>query len=190
MILKKRQLLLATLIIALGAAVFINRYYTNPKIESAASADAVTSPAAQEGANLGDARYVISSGVTLDDAAAQAQASDYFSAAKLRRQTARDDAAQALNAVIKDSASSPVAVEKATQALADMAEEIMLENDIENLITAKIGCESLVIINGGKAEVIAENGSLDETSVMQIKEIVTNHTGYSVENVTIVEMQY
>lgn len=190
MILKKRQLLLATLIIALGAAVFINRYYTNPKIESAASADAVTSPAAKEGANLGDARYVISSGVTLDDAAAQAQASDYFSAAKLRRQTARDDAAQALNDVIKDSASSPVAVEKATQALADMAEEIMLENDIENLITAKIGCESLVIINGGKAEVIAENGSLDETSVMQIKEIVTNHTGYSVENVTIVEMQY
>lgn len=30
MIIKKRQLLLATLIIALGAAVFINWYYTKP----------------------------------------------------------------------------------------------------------------------------------------------------------------
>lgn len=190
MILKKRQLLLATLVIALGAAVFINRYYTNPKVESAASDNSVTSPAAQEGANLGDARYVISTDVKLDDAVAQAQASDYFSAAKLRRQIARDEAAEALNDIIKDSNSSPSAVEKAMEALAEITDSITLESDIENLITAKIGCENLVILNGGNAEVIAENGSLDETTVVQIKEIVTKQTGYPVENVTIIEMQY
>ncbi len=33
MIIKKRQLLLATLIIALAAAVFVNWYYTRPEIE-------------------------------------------------------------------------------------------------------------------------------------------------------------
>ena len=190
MILKKRQLLLATLVIALGAAVFINRYYTNPKVESAASENSATSPAAEEGANLGDARYVISTDVTLDDAAAQAQASDYFSAAKLRRQTARDEAAEALNDIIKDSNSAPSAVEKAMEAMTEITETITLESDIENLITAKIGCENLVIINSGNVEVIAENGSLDETSVVQIKEIVTKQTGYAVENVTIIEMEY
>lgn len=190
MILKKRQLLLATLVIALGAAVFINRYYTNPKVESAASGSQVTSPAAQEGANLGDARYVISTDVTLDDPALQAQASDYFSSAKLRRQTARDEACEALNDVIKDSNSSPAAVEKAVAAMTEITESITLECDIENLITAKIGCENLVILNGGNAEVIVENGSLDETTVIQIKEIVTKQTGYPVENVTIVEMEH
>ena len=72
MILKKRQLLLATLVIALGAAVFINRYYNAPKAESAATAaDNAAQKEAENGANLGDARYVISTDVTLDDAAAQ-----------------------------------------------------------------------------------------------------------------------
>ena len=35
MIIKKRQLLLATLIIALAAAVFVNWYYTRPEVETA-----------------------------------------------------------------------------------------------------------------------------------------------------------
>ena len=81
MILKKRQLLLATLVIALGAAIFINRYYTAPQVDSAASGEVKeqqTSKSTDKGANLGDARYVISTDVVLDDAAAQAVASEYI----------------------------------------------------------------------------------------------------------------
>ena len=191
MILKKRQLLLATLVIALGAAVFINRYYTTPQVDSAVSNETKpTLQSADKGANLGDARYVISTDVTLDDAAAQAVASEYFSGAKLRRQTARDEAAEALNDIIKDDDSSPEAVAKATDALSDITKSITLESDIENLISAKIGCENLVIINGGVAEIIVENGSLDEVSVVQIKEIVVKHTGLPTEKITLIEMEY
>lgn len=192
MILKKRQLLLATLVIALGAAVFINRYYTAPKAESAASDSAqnVSQQNADKGTNLGDARYVISTDVTLDDAAAQAVASEYFSSAKLRRQTVRDEAFEALNDIIKDEDSSPEAVAKATDALTAMTNEMTLEGDIENLLSAKVGCESLVILNSGNAEIIVENGSLDETSVVQIKDIVVKQTGYSTDKITIIEMEY
>lgn len=193
MILKKRQLLLATLVIALGAAIFINRYYTAPQVDSAASGEVKeqqTSKSTDKGANLGDARYVISTDVVLDDAAAQAVASEYFSSAKLRRQTARDEAAEALNDIIKDSDSSPEAVAKATAALTDISQSITVECDIENLITAKIGCENLVILNGGTAEIIVENGSLDETKVVQIKEIVVKQTGLSGDKITLVEMEY
>lgn len=192
MILKKRQLLLATLVIALGAAIFINRYYTAPQVDSAASGgvEGQTLKSTENGANLGDARYVISTDVVLDDAAAQAVASEYFSSAKLRRQTARDEAAEALNDIIKDSNSSPEAVAKATAALTDISQSITVECDIENLITAKIGCENLVIINGGTAEIIVENGSLDETKVVQIKEIVVRQTGLSGDKITLIEMEY
>ena len=82
MIIKKRQLLLATLIIALGAAVFINWYYTKPTAKSAGTKPEQTTQQAEQGANLGDARYVLSSDVTLDDASAQAEASEYFAGAK------------------------------------------------------------------------------------------------------------
>ena len=192
MILKKRQLLLATLVIALGAAVFINYYYTSPQINSAAtdSVQNVTKKQTEKGGNLGDARYVISTDVVLDDAAAQAVASEYFSSAKLRRQTVRDEAAEALNDIIKDDDSTPEAVAKASDALQDITKAMTLECDVENLINAKVGCENLVIINAGVAEIIVENGSLDETSVVQIKEIVVKHTGISSEKITLVEMEY
>lgn len=191
MIIKKRQLLLATLIIALGAAVFVNWYYTRPEVESAGtSSESTTLPEAEQGANLGDARYVISNDTSLEDTAAQAKANEYFAGAKLRRQTAHDEAAEALNDIIKDDDSPSDAVEKAGNALKELTDCMTLESDIENLISAKVGCENLVILNGGNAEIIVENGSLDDVTVVQIKEIAVKHSGYPVENVTIIEMEY
>ncbi len=192
MIIRKRQLLLATLIVALAAAVFVNWYYTRPEIESANSG--LLSPTAQpevkDGANLGDARYVISSDASLEDEAAQAQANEYFASAKLRRQTAHDKAAEALNDIIKDGSSSSESVSKATAAISDLANAISLESDIENLISAKVGCENLVILNSGNAEIIVENGSLDDVSIIKIKEIAVKQTGYSVDKISITEMEY
>lgn len=191
MIIKKRQLLLATLVAVLAAAVFINWYYTKPDVESAQSNIVTTAaPLADEGSNLGDARYVISSDVALEDAEAAQAANEYFASAKLRRQTARDEACEALNDIIKDSSSAADAVEKASESLSKIADSITLESDIENLIFAKVGCENLVILNGGTAEIIVENGSLDDVSLVQIKEIVVKQTGYPVSNITIIEMEY
>lgn len=192
MVIKKRQLLLATLIVALGAAVFVNWYYTKPDIEAAGNTAATSgvSDEAQEGANLGDARYVISSDVTLEDEAAQAQASEYFASAKLRRQTAHDEAAEALNDIIKDGSSNTEAVKSATAALKELSDCMTLESDIENLISAKVGCENLVILNKGNAEIIVENGSLDDVTVVQIKEIAVKQTGYTVDKITLIEMEY
>lgn len=192
MIIRKRQLLLATLIIALAAAVFVNWYYTRPDVESAGAetSEVTTVPTAVEGANLGDARYVISGDATLEDAPAQAKANEYFAGAKLRRQTAHDEAAEALNDVIKDGAASDSVVKQAEEMLEELANSISLESDIENLISAKVGCENLVILNRGNAEIIVENGSLDDVAIVKIKEIAVKQTGYPVENISITEMVY
>ena len=191
MVIKRRQLLLATLIIALGAAVFVNWYYTKPDVSASANTEGTTAPEAQEGANLGDARYVISGDAKFEeDAVTQAQATEYFASAKLRRKTAHDEAAEALNDIIKDPSSPTNAVNDATKVLGELSQALTLESDIENLITAKVGCENLVILNGGNAEIIVENGSLDDVTVVKIKEIALKHTGYPVDNITIIEMEY
>ena len=191
MIIKKRQLLLATLVVALAAAVFVNWYYTKPDIAANGQSTVTTAPEAAEGVNLGDARYVISGDAKLEeDAVAQAKANEYFASAKLRRKTAHDEAAESLNDVIKDSASSADAVSEATKTLGKLAEVYTLESDIENLISAKVGCENLVILNGENAEIIVENGSLDDISILKIKEIAVKNTGYPVDNITIIEMEY
>lgn len=64
------------------------------------------------------------------------------------------------------------------------------ESDIENLIAAKVGCENLVIINGGTVEIIVENGSLDDVSLIKIKEIAVKQTGFDVDKIAITEMEY
>lgn len=193
MIIKKRQILLATLIVALGAAVFVNWYYTKPDAVSAkTSVTTVTEKTTQKGkdtANLGDARYVISSDVSLSTVSSGDKTADeFFAAAKLRRSTAHAEANEALNDVIKDSASSAIAAEDAGKMLGKLAESLTLEADIENLITAKTGAKNLVILNNGKAEVIVEKGALNDNVILQIKEIVVKQTGYSVENITIIEL--
>jgi stage III sporulation protein AH len=191
MVIKKRQLLLATLIVALGAAVFVNWYYTKPDIAATANTAATTSPVVQEGANLGDARYVISGEAKFEeDALVQAQATEYFASAKLRRKTAHDEAAEALNDIIKDPSSPVASVSEATKVLGELSAAMTLESDIENLITAKVGCENLVILNGGNAEIIVENGSLDDVAIVKIKEIAVEQTGYPVDNISITEMDY
>lgn len=192
MIIRKRQLLLATLIIALGAAVFVNWYYTKPDIASAGM-NGTLSVAEQDslqGANMGDARYVNSTTVNVDDVAAQANANEYFASAKLRRKNAHDEAAEALNDIIKDGSSSAEAVSQATEVLSELSESIALESDLENLIYAKAGCENLVIINRGTAEIIVENGSLDDVSLVKIKEIAVKQTGFGVDKIAITEMEY
>lgn len=45
-----------------------------------------------------------------------------------------------------------------------------------------------MIINNGTVEVIVAKGTLNDTVILQIKEIVLKQTGFSAENITIVEL--
>lgn len=139
------------------------------------------------GGNLGDAQLVNSSGVS-ESAVATGKSSDYFASAKLRRNSAHDEAAETLNKVIKDSSSDASAVKEATVALKALSNAIKLEGDIEALIKAKTGGDCVVIINNNSAEVIVAKGALNDTVILQIKEIVLKQTGFSAENITIVEL--
>ena len=116
MILKKRQLVTATLVLALGAAVFVNWYYSKPNAEisaaqadvSAAQADASATQAAE---NLGDAQYVLS------DVSGKA---DPFAEARLKREKAHDAAAETLQDALRDSDATQAAAADASKALADL----------------------------------------------------------------------
>ena len=185
MVVRKRQIIAAALVLALGSAVFINWYYNRPSVKSANAKPSVEA-VDNTGGNLGDAQLVNSSGVS-ESAVATGKSSDYFASAKLRRNSAHDEA-ETLNKVIKDSSSDASAVKEATEALKALSNAIKLEGDIEALIKAKTGGDCVVIINNNSAEVIVAKGALNDTVILQIKEIVLKQTGFSAENITIVEL--
>ena len=174
MVVRKRQIIAAALVLALGSAVFINWYYNRPSVKSANAKPSVEA-------------LVNSSGVS-ESAVATGKSSDYFASAKLRRNSAHDEASETLNKVIKDSSSDASAVKEATEALKALSNAIKLEGDIEALIKAKTGGDCVVIINNNSAEVIVAKGALNDTVILQIKEVVLKQTGFSAENITIVEL--
>ena len=90
--------------------------------------------------------------------------------------------------IIKDTKSDSEAIKKASEQLNFLSNSIKLESDIEALILAKTGLESVVLINKDKCEVVVENGSLESNGILQIKEIATKQTGLAVENITIIEL--
>ena len=98
MVVRKRQIIAAALVLALGSAVFINWYYNRPSVKSANAKPSVEA-VDNTGGNLGDAQLVNSSGVS-ESAVATGKSSDYFASAKLRRNSAHDEAAETLNKVI------------------------------------------------------------------------------------------
>lgn len=172
MILKKRQLVTSALVLALGAAVFVNWYYTKPRPQAA---DAAVTEAAE---NLGDAQYVLS------DVSGKA---DPFAAARLKRERAHDTALETLQEILQDSASTQAATAEASKALAKLTENMTAESDVETLISAKTGLDSLVILDGGSAQVLLAQSPTESAVMLQITEIVAQKTGLDSADITIIE---
>ncbi|MBQ7541592.1 MAG: SpoIIIAH-like family protein [Clostridia bacterium] len=176
MILKKRQLVTATLVLALGAAVFVNWYYAKPHADvSPAQAEATVTAAAE---NLGDAQYVLS------DVSGK---HDPFAEARLKREQAQDAALEALQDVLRDSSATEAATAEASKALAALTGRLTAESDIETLVQAKTGLCCLAILDDDSAQVLLEKTPQEKSVLLQISEIVVQKTDLDAADVTIIE---
>ncbi len=176
---RKRQLITATLVVALGAAVFVNWYYTR-------SSDNLSTPDDNESEyvqNLGEAKYVNAEAVT------KAEAEDAFAEIKLNREKSRDEAFEELKSTLKNAKAGSETAEKVSKSVEKFSAAIKEEGDIEALISAKLSISSVVVINGKKANIIVEKGKLNEESVLVISDIVTSNSNVLPENIKISEAE-
>lgn len=170
-IIGRKQLLTFSLVFALGLAVFVNWYYTKPQ-------DNTTEPEVTNQSNLGDAQYVNSDSI---------EETDYFETAVLNRTKAHDTAKDYLSGIIADTNIDEETKESARKKLTEISEQIKIENDIENLITAQTNNKCLVTYDNETIEVILPKDTVDEKVVVKIKDIILSKTKLSAENITIIE---
>lgn len=175
-LIKRRQLILATLVVVLGAAVFVNWYYTGNKTTLPSAEETTESEHVQ---NLGEAKYVNASGET----------ADYFSEVKLNRQKSRDEALDKLNESLKNVKSSSEEAKEITKSIEELTAQIKLESDIEALISAKLASECVAVINEKSAQIVVTKDSLSEDAALQIIDIVTTNTELKAENVKITQSE-
>ncbi|MBR6607583.1 MAG: SpoIIIAH-like family protein [Oscillospiraceae bacterium] len=182
MILNKRHIILAALVLVLGIAVYLNWVYGGE--------DLTLTEQMQTAKNYGDAKLVDANTPQLsEDVEAVAASGSFFSEARLNRQKSRDSAIDALTGMFQDASLSDT--EKAQLALqaAAVADAIETEGKIENMIKAKGFSDCMVYIDGERVDAIVKTNGLLEEEVAQIKDILVAETGATEENISITEAQ-
>lgn len=178
-IIGKRTILLAVLVIALGAAVYFN-WHISKKTASTGVVNSST------GSNLGDAVLV---NTTTDDVAKDSPQSAYFKDIKSERETARKKSVDAYNEVINNPKSDSSAVMEANAGVVKIADNAEKENSIETLVKGKGFKDCAAVINGETVSVMVACDKLLQSDTVQIQEIASNATGFTLENIKIIEVK-
>ena len=161
---KKGHIVLGALVLALGAAVYLNWDYMKQTDYVAAG-----NTNQNEGtANYGDA---------------------YFVSARLSRTQSRDEAMDALKYMLEDSAMEEGAAAVLAQQAQSLAKTIETEGKIENIIKAKGFAECMVYLDEDKVDVIVQSTGLTDSEAAQIMDAVMSEVEVEESNVSIIEIK-
>ena len=170
MILRKKTILVVILIAALCIAGALSAKYSEIESVSEEVNDLQYEP-------VGRSEMVSS----------EAAETDKYILAVENKRSNREDAIELLNDIVNNVSASPDARQDATEKINSVAESIMKESAIEELLKAKGYEKSVIYINDKEitASIFTEN--LSETDVAKIRDIILSQTDNN--NIKIVAVQ-
>ena len=182
MVINKKHVILASLVLGLGLAVYVNyQFAADDKLMSPAS----TSVTSEK--NYGDAQLVDANDPSVDNADGTAGEA-YFAEAKVTRPRTRDESVETLTNMMENAEIDPnIKAEMALKA-AELAKSIETEGKIENLIKAKGFTDCMVYYDTDNVDVVVKTEGLEAAQVAQMKDIILKETSIPVENISIVEI--
>lgn len=181
----KRQIVLAVLVFALGAAVWLNMKYAS------SSGGFDITGALNSSKNLGDAQYVNNpntEGQTSSDENTASE-SEYFRNARQERENSRREAVELIQETISNVKADSQTKENALQKAADIALRIEKEASIESLLKAKGFEESLAIIGDNDVNVVVKGENLLSSQTLQIQDVVLSQVDVPLDNIKIVTVK-
>lgn len=190
----KRQVIIATMVLALGVAVYLNWQFTGDKtlratetvgtVKELGESQFVNNPS---GIVSSDATSDITSGGEEGAAATTANSTgtQYFAEARLARQKARDEAVELLNALVKGAESSEKAKTEAVTQAAALAKSMEDEVAMESLIKAKGFADCMVFLQSDSCKVVVMSDELLPSETITIRDLVSTQSKISFEKITI-----
>lgn len=208
---KSRQATAAVMVLALGAAVYLNWSFARQApeeitataqdttaVETAAQTSVVTDPledtveTSAEGTVSEDQAVNKNYGEAQMVSVSQDAGTEFFEEARLARSKARDEALEALNDALKDTTVSEEEKKALTDKLSTQVNNITLETKLETLIKSKGFADCVVNLEGKKANVtvMTENDALTAEEVARIRDALMGQcTGLDAQDITIVEVK-
>ena len=172
----KRNAVVATILVFVCAAIFLNGKYAE-KVEKPAKV-------------LGQAQQVDASDGEAAEVSCDAAGSDYLASARLTRQQARDSALSLLKEASENGDVDAETASAAAKSIETLASYTLSEAQIENMITAKGYDDCVVFMSEDGVSVVVSTGTdgLQTEDVARITDIVKQETGLSAECIKIMEV--
>lgn len=181
LIIGKKQIVIASLTVLLGAAVAVNFAVGSGKKPATVKPNAnTTSGSVSASANYGDTSFVSDD---LSDSEA------YFAKARLDKQQSRDEAAEVLAGMYQggDMTQDELSVvEKNAKTLSDRMNS---ESKIETMIKAQGFADALCYLSDSGANIIVKTNGLDAAGAAKIKNALLSEVEVASDNITIVEVK-
>ena len=176
----KRNIVIAAVLVFVGAAVYLNWSYNSRW----GAADAAMSAAEDAAMSAAEEEYLAAS-------ASGSVSSIYFDRARLTRQSARDDALQLLEMTCGGEDVSQEVIDESMRQINAIAERNLQETLLENELLAKdfTDCVAFVSDDGVTVAVPAPLEGLTDVQVAQITETVLANTDFDAAALNIVEVK-
>ena len=175
----KSQIALALLVVALGAAVWLNTKYSSVSDVQ----DTVSK-------YLGGVQYVGNeSQSSAVQTGAAAESGDYFTTAKAEREKAIKAAQEQIEETLKNENASDDDKKAAVELSASLAKRIEAQTNIENLLKAKGFEKALAVISDETVTVVVKSDGLLASETLQIQDIATEHSGIPLSGVKIITVK-
>lgn len=194
MVLKKKEIVAAALVVLIGVAGYLNwSYQDTTHVTDGGSY-------IEEAKKLGEAEYVSGEKTDVTDtsqpenSAEEAKAeetsaapTEYFTEAKLSKDNSRSKALEILNQTATNESFDSDVRKQAQNKIVSIAENTEKETIIENVARAKGYKDISVYIDGDSVEVIVKKSDFSGNDVKTIKEIITSELDTSAKNIKIIE---
>lgn len=168
MVIGKKHIVLASLVVALAVAIFLNYRFSDSSIATSTDIDSSSSS---------------SSSAAVTD-------TNFFATARLTRSQNRDTAEEVLKNVTSNSSATAEERKTANETINQIAKDINTEGQIETLIKAKGFPECVCLINDKTASVVVKpktSDSLSANDTAQIFDIVINQTKFPKSSIKIIQ---
>lgn len=181
----KKNLVAAAVLVTVCAGIYVNWMYAEES-----TVETLTDKLDTEKI-MSDDSLVLSSDMAavLSGEEVETTASNYFSAVRLSRQQARDNALNLLQEAIAYSEDTKAA-ESAVE-LEDIVQTALSEAQIESLVIAKgyQDCVAYMTTDGISVAVASPEGGLQQQDVAIIADVVMSQSDYQLDSIRVVEVQ-
>lgn len=182
----KRNLVIATVLLFVVAAVYLNWSYNNnwgdADSDMVDALDSALIDADSTDSDIEEASFEDQDSATV---------SDYFASARLTRQQSREEALELLQMAATAEFASQETIDSAMNEIAAMASFSMTESQLENLLLAKDFAECVVFMSSTEVTIAVPSGEegLTDADVAKITDTITSETDFEATQLRIIEVK-